>query len=656
MDARFHFPEALQAGIGVLIENVNVWLFIIDAEDAFVYCSPACERMSGYGASGFMAEPGLLASLLHPEDRAAYFAHQQDDCVHCDDIEFRIVHRDGSLRWIAHHCFPYGGNGLRGGINRDITARKLAEVELHKLSQAVEQSPVSIMITDLEGRVEYVNEAFCRISGHAIAEVIGRNSSMLKSGLTPPETYTAMWEALQAGREWQGEMVNRRRNGEIYWEWERIAPIRQSDGCVTHYLAVKEDITERKRLGRELDNHRRHLEEMVAVRTQELVTARQAAEAASVAKSAFLANMSHEIRTPMNGILGSVHMLRRRGLTAEQAGVLDQIEAAGRHLLGIINDILDLSKIEAGKLDMERLPLDAAGLLDEVAAMMADSAAMKGLQLAAVAELPPNTLLGDPVRLRQALLNYVSNAIKFTERGTVTLHVEAVAEDAAEMLLRFSVQDTGIGIAPEVCERLFSPFTQADESMTRKHGGTGLGLSITRQLAGLMGGAAGVESAPGQGSTFWFTARLARETKVGASVTATQPPDAEVILLRDWRGTRILLVEDDRLNQMIAAELLAELGMIVDVAENGRQALEMFERRDYALILMDMQMPLMNGIEATQAIRCRPDGQAVPIVAITANTYDDDRQRCMDAGMTGFLPKPFEPEQLAAVLLEQLAR
>lgn len=391
---------------------------------------------------------------------------------------------------------------------------------------------------------------------------------------------------------------------------------------------------------------RQQLEALVRQRTEELTVAKEAAEAASRAKGAFVANMSHEIRTPLNAITGMAHLMRQGGLSPEQVERLDKLETAGRHLFAIVNDILDLSKIEAGKLELADEPLIPATLVTNVLSILQAQAQARGLVLSH--ELGPvhAHLRGDPGRLQQGLLNYVGNAVKFTERGRVVVRLKQQAENSDDVLLRFEVEDTGIGIAPDVLPRLFESFEQADNSNTRRFGGTGLGLAITRRLARMMGGDAGVYSTLGKGSLFWLNVRLRK----GLPAAPECPPQLPVGQVPP--AGRVLLVEDEPINCEIALSLLAELSPLlqVDVAANGRIAVDFAGENFYDLILMDMQMPEMDGLSATRAIRAMPQHAQTPIVAMTANALADSRTACSQAGMNDFLAKPVEPAVLFAMV------
>lgn len=381
--------------------------------------------------------------------------------------------------------------------------------------------------------------------------------------------------------------------------------------------------------------------------------ARQAAEDANQAKSEFLANMSHEIRTPLNGIIGLSAVLQKKITDAEHARQLARINGAGLHLLHLLNDVLDFSKIDSGKLSLEEGPVCVEDIVDNVKWLLHDQAQGKGLAMQVETRALPAYLIGDPLRLQQALINYASNAIKFTESGHIVLRAHCAEEDAASVLLRFEVQDSGIGIAPEAVAKLFTDFVQADNSTTRQYGGTGLGLAITRRLAQLMGGDAGVVSTPGTGSTFWFTARLQKGVAPVVEVVEVDADPAER-LRQQYAGTRILLAEDDPINQEVAAALLEDVGLTLDVANNGREAVAMVEEMPYRLVLMDMQMPEMDGLEATRLIRQRHPASRLPIIAMTANAFKEDQEQCLAAGMNDFVGKPVFPDDLYRILWQAL--
>ena len=366
--------------------------------------------------------------------------------------------------------------------------------------------------------------------------------------------------------------------------------------------------------------------------------------------------MSHEIRTPLTAITGMANLIRRGELSPAQREQLDKLEAASYHLLDVINAILDLSKIDAGHLALEETPFQIETVLDNVVAMLHDRAAAKHLALTVTHGPLPARVLGDQTRLQQVLLNYAGNALKFTEQGGITLHASVEGDFGDAILLRLAVSDTGIGIPPEAQSRLFNAFEQADSSTTRKYGGTGLGLAINRKLASLMGGEVGVISTPGVGSTFWLTARLAK-AQPAADAPVEQPTGSAELRLREaFSGSRILLAEDEPVNREITEMLLQDTGLQIDTAEDGAIAVELASRNDYALILMDMQMPNMDGLEATRRIRQLPNGATVPIVAMTANAFAEDRQRCLAAGMNDFMTKPFDPEHVFATLLKWLTQ
>ncbi|MFB9243034.1 PAS domain S-box protein [Massilia antarctica] len=645
-----------------VVETVPARIFWKDRESRYLGCNTEFASDAGYTSPDELIGKTDL-ELVWKEQAEAFRADDRavmDGRTTMLDFEERQARPDGTTVWLrtSKAALFDPDNQIIGvlGIYQDISARKKEGEQLRKLSLAVEQSSESIMITDLEARIEYVNDAFVLATGYASDEVIGKNPRLLRSGKTSPGTYAAMWSALTRGKPWKGEFWNRKKDGREYVEFAIISPLCRSDGSISHFVAVKEDITEKKRLGMELDRHRFHLEELVQLRTSELVKARQHADTANQAKSAFLANMSHEIRTPMNAIIGLSHLMQRAGATPVQAARLDKIDSAGRHLLSIINDILDLSKIEADRVQLECTDFHLSAVLDNVASMIGEPARAKGLRVEVDGATVPLWLRGDPTRVRQALLNYASNAVKFTDQGSVVLRARLLEDKDGVLLVRFEVQDSGIGIAPETIARLFQAFEQADTSTTRKYGGTGLGLAISRRLARLMGGEVGAESTLGAGSTFWFTARLQRGHGVmPVAPSFADPSAAETRLRQQHGGARILLAEDNEINSEVALELLHAVDLSADIAVDGRQAVAMAQSANYDLILMDIQMPYMDGVEATRAIRALPEWKNTPIVALTADAFDENRRDCEEAGMNDFIVKPVEPVALYETLLKWLS-
>jgi signal transduction histidine kinase/CheY-like chemotaxis protein len=383
-----------------------------------------------------------------------------------------------------------------------------------------------------------------------------------------------------------------------------------------------------------------------------LEQARAAAEAGSRAKSQFLAKMSHELRTPMNAIIGFSDLALRDVSGERRQEHLQHIGSASRTLLHIINDVLDFSKIEAGKLQLSLAPFSVEPLLRKCLDLVHGLATSKGLELKLeLSPAVPPALIGDALRLEQVLMNLLSNAVKFTETGRVTLVVQPLAPAATVVDLEFAVRDSGIGLSPDQLGRLFQPFTQADDSTTRRYGGTGLGLAISRQLVELMGGQLRVVSQPGRGSEFGFSIRL-EVAATAPSAGAEAPRETIGALGQQQRlhGLRVLLVEDNAMNRRLAREILREAGLIVDVAEHGRLALAAVQQESYDVVLMDVQMPEMDGLEATRAIRALPGYGQLPIIAMTANAYDEDRTACVDAGMNDFLAKPIDAEQVLTMV------
>ena len=823
-----------------------------------------------------------------------------------DEVLWR---KDGTSFPVEYTSVPIRKEGAVLGsvvLFRDITERKLAERELLKLSLAIEQSPVSVIITDLDGTIQYANPKFSEITGYRNEEVVGNTPRILKSGYQPTEFYKEMWGTIKGGKTWQGEFANKKKNGEIYWENAVISPIRDENDVIAHFVAVKEDISERKKaeealkeneemlskitsaalsaivmissesgeisfwnqsaekifgwnsqevIGKKLheliipmqyrDRHWeglrlfRHTGEgpligkgteitglnrqgeefpielhLSSVKLQnqwhaiglitditdrkeaerELQRAKEAAEVATQAKSNFLANMSHEIRTPMNAIIGMSHLCLGTELQPRQRDYVEKVYQSAQSLLGIINDILDFSKIEAGKLEMESIPFRLDEVLGNLSNLIAIKAQEKGLEL--LFDTHPDVpwaLVGDPLRVGQILLNLAGNAVKFTETGEIVIRTEPIRITDTEAEIRFLVRDTGIGMTPEQCDRLFQSFSQADTSTTRRYGGTGLGLAISKKLTEMMNGSIWVESEPGEGSTFIFTGVFGRASDMEETIHKATPTELDQLkvlvvddvassremleatlssfsfrvicvdsgakalsvlenttaedpfklVLMDWkmpgmdgietsrriknhptlshvptlimvtafgredvmqqaenvglegflikpitpstlldtvmevfgegggfrgagraeeawqikpidriRGARLLLAEDNKINQQVAKELLGQAGLTVIIANNGREAIEKLSKETFDAVLMDIQMPEMDGYDATRAIREKPEYADLPIIAMTANVMAGDREKCLEAGLNDHVAKPIDPEKLFSALVQ----
>ena len=529
-------------------------------------------------------------------------------------------------------------------IYADVSERHLAEQESRKLLQAVEQASVTIFITDRDGLIEYVNPSFTRVTGYSRHEAIGQNPRILKSGETPAATYQDLWSTICAGKVWQDVLLNRRKDGAMIWEDTSISPITNEQGVITHFVSVKEDVTEKIRVQQNLVDHQVHLEKLVEERTAELSIALEAAKIADQAKDSFLANVTHELRTPLSAVIGFAGLARPLSSDPRQQEYLDKISSAGKTLARIIDDLLDLSKIAANRMTLEATSFSLRELLARSRATLSFKAQEKGLQLIEqIDDAVPDVLLGDPLRLEQILLNLLSNAVKFTAAGRVELRVGLHAREAGRVCLNIEVEDSGIGMREEDMRLLFKPFSQTDASMSRKFGGTGLGLAICKRIAELMDGRITVSSQPGSGTTFRVQVWLAPGH--AEDLPAVALPGDQGALRVCYRDARVLVVDDQPFNRDVVEGLLAAVGIRPRLASNGQEALDLLIDAGPAafdLVLMDVQMPVMDGMTATREIRARSGFAELPVVAMTAHTMAHEKERGKEAGMNDHIGKPFD--------------
>ncbi|MBP6902551.1 MAG: PAS domain S-box protein [Burkholderiaceae bacterium] len=674
----------------VTFDNSAVGIAEHRLDGSWISANPRMSAITGYAAEQLLSlGPGRLthADDVLPSQIALYrLVLGWQESVR---IEKRYLRADGSTVWVARtSSLVRDGQGRPlhlVSVIEDISERKAVEAELAQQRAQLEQQVAERTralevamraraegerflrsVTDvLPDRVAYWDpQGVCRFANRAYVQEVmppGSDGVGLRREQVIPAEDLALTEGLfqqalagQAGQLQHSFEAGRRMPQHV---WIHYLPDRHPDGRVVGVFVLMTDVTEIKQAELRL----RSLNE-------QLVAARDRAEQANRAKSAFLANMSHEIRTPMNAIIGLTHLMQRDLRDEAALARLDKVSTAAHHLLDVINDVLDLSKIESGKLEIDASDFAISALLSRVVSLTADRARGKGLSLVVQTEGLPRVLRGDPTRVSQALLNLLSNAVKFTDHGGIVLRCERVdpqglaAVADGSMTLRFSVSDSGVGVPPERLPQLFSAFEQADASTTRRFGGTGLGLAITRRLAEMMGGEVGVDSQLGQGSCFWFTARFAAASAGLADGPLAETPALQGEHLAEARahhehrvrerhlGASVLLAEDNLINQEVAGELLRAAGLRVDMAVNGREAVALAAERPYDLILMDMQMPELDGLSATRQIRQLPGHGQTPILAMTANAFGDDRQACLDAGMDDHLAKPVDPGLLYAML------
>ncbi|WP_173346223.1 PAS domain S-box protein [Pseudoduganella dura] len=633
-------------------------LVVLNSEGVILECNAATARMLGpAAASGARLWPGVhedgrpFDADEHPVQRALASGRSVRGVV------MGVTGDSGGICWLSVNAEPMrdelGAATMVVASLTDITERKNSADALRRgeqrLQEIIKMMPIGLFLKGPDGRLLLMNPACERQFGYTMADLHNGSYAHLHAPKEVVEFARRDREAFARGEQvdYEETLFNPALRQHLALRTFK-KPVFDEHGEPVYLICMSIDITESKRVEQALRELNEHLEERVAQRTEQLDQAKQVAEEASQAKGQFLANMSHEIRTPMNGVIGMAHLALKTDLDPRQRDYLEKIRFAGEHLLGIIDDILDISKIEAGKLDIEQVEFPLSQVIETLTTVVAPKVAARELRLDIDIdpEVPP-VLRGDPLRLGQVLINYVNNAIKFSEHGTIGLRVRCIAGGDTDCLLRFDVSDEGIGMTEQEMGRLFQSFEQADASTTRAYGGTGLGLAICKQLAQLMGGDVGVSSAPGAGSTFWFTARLGIGG-TGAAAGALPSSAAEPATPKDaLQGAHLLLVEDNAFNQQIGMEMLEEAGAAVRLAGNGAEALALLEEASFDCVLMDVQMPVMDGLETTRRIRADARLAGLRVLAMTATATSEERERCMEAGMDDFIAKPIQPALLA---------
>lgn len=624
----------------MIFENSSFGM-VYEQEGVIVRVNKAFEELFGYEREEVLGQQSIQIRKLLLDGSSDKFLDELNQTYH-------LKKKNGQQFWatIKTNSFVQQDDVIAGVWHiEDVTKQKDAELRLRQMSLAVDQSSNSVVITDTNGVIQYVNSAFVKTTGYSLSEVIGKNPSILQSGKTPVHLFTEMWGSISNGEEWSGQFINKKKNGEVYEEHVVVAPIRGEHGQITHYIATKENITELKK-------------------------ARKQAEKASKAKGEFLAYMSHEIRTPLNVILGMTNLVLEGDLETEQESYLNRVKSSADNLLKLVNDLLDYSKVEAGKLGVEQYPFSLKELIDDIYVAMSFLAEKKGIDLVVSSQEELDIKVsGDRLRLHQVLYNLVGNAIKFTAKGKVELQAEVHENVADSCQVRFRVKDTGIGIPKGNLKTIFDDFVQAEPAITRNFGGTGLGLAISNQLVTLMGGELLVRSTYGKGSQFSFSLILPLVEEEESDTVAHEECGEQNV------SKKILLVEDNRGNQELASAILRSCGHKVAETSNGFQAIEILANdSDFDVVLMDVQMPVMDGLTATRCIRrvelggdtgqkrcehleeqlaAQLGGGHLYIIAMTANAMLSDQEKSQKAGVDNFLTKPYSKSKLLAALEEQ---
>ena len=643
------------------MQGANDGLYDLNIKDNSIYFSPRYKEMLGYKDKEIKNDFESWVNLLHPDDideaQKEVNKFQSGDELNYES-RFRLKHKDGSYRNILSRAF--GVRSESGSMTRivgthvDITNLKKAELEILKLnedlekrvkrrtheleqslsenvklSEAIEQSHTTVVITDNKGNIEYVNPNFSRVTGYSIEEIKNQNSRILKSGEMSDLFYKELWDTILSGNIWQGEFINRRKNNEFYWESAIISPIFDKNGEITNFVAVKEDISDRKLL------------------EDELLKSKVQAEEANKAKSTFLANMSHEIRTPMNAILGFSEILSNRIKDQSHLDYLAAIQSSGKTLLELINDILDLSKIESGKFDFSFEPCDIKELIKETVGVLKVKSDQKELGLnKIISEELPNIVNIDELRIKQILINLLNNSIKFTDKGHIELEVSCQNKTTATLDLVLKVKDTGIGISEENHHSIFQEFNQIEDLDSKKFEGTGLGLAITKQLVNLMNGTIELESEIGKGSIFTIVLNKVKYSDKQIELKESTKYDYELIKFEE---TTILVVDDLKSNREVLKAYFEGFNLNIIEAENGEEAIAAIKQYKPQLVFLDLRMPVMDGFETIKIIMKNPYWSKIPIIAVTASAFDTDEKKVIDLGFSEYARKPVSLNEILRI-------
>ena len=617
-----------------LVESIDEIVFACDEKTNLTFINSAVQRIAGYNVDDIIGHP--FSTFLHPDDLSIAmnnFMNLSDNKI--NRSEYRLKTKDGNYRYFSatiHGIFA--GSEFKGarGILMDITQKVLSAHQIKVLSKAVEQSPVSVVLTDLKGNIQFVNEKFSKVTGYKKDEVLNQNPRILKSGTQSSEFYKKLWDTILSGKVWQGELHNKRKNGQLYWENAIISPVIDDNGKITNFIAVKEDITEKKKM------------------ITALIETKEKAEEANKLKSIFLANMSHELRTPLVGILGFAELLLQDTNNPKQIEMSDIILNSGRRLLDTLNSILDISSIEADKQAVKISSINLNLLLKESLKLFQLAASAKSLHLKLIVPEDPVIIESDRDLLLKIMSNLISNAIKYTFEGSITIHLSKPFNGLLDTI-NIEIIDTGIGISKANHSIIFEPFRQISEGFSRKFDGSGLGLSITKKLVELLKGEITLVSELGKGSTFSVKLPVHSNLLSSSNDNKVSPEIIQNVNLPSLpQNLNILLVEDDFANAVIIKSYLEKYGSLHH-AFDGLSAISLCEQITFDVILMDINLKGINGVETFNRIRILDEYYAqVPVVAITAYAMKGDRDKFLQFGFDDYLSKPFQPSDLIRLL------